>query len=189
MSIHPTARIHDRAIVDDCEIGEETRIWAFAHVLSGAVVGARCNVGESVYVESGVIVGDDCTIKNGISLYEGVTLENRVFVGPNAVFTNVDRPRAGRRVPREQFLATHVGEGATIGANSTIRCGTRIGRFAFVGAGAVVVRDVPDHAIVYGNPARLRGWVCECGSALEKSLSCKGCSRSYAEGPNGLIDG
>ena len=186
MAVHETARIHPMALIDDCEIGADTKVWAFAHVLPHARIGARCNLGESVFVETGVVIGDDCTIKNGISIYEGVTLGNRVFVGPNAVFTNVDRPRAARRTPRSQYGRTIVADGATIGANATIRCGITIGRCAFIGAGSVVVRDVPAHAIVMGNPASQRGWVCECSGKLDALFACSSCGARYHEGAGGL---
>jgi len=186
MAVHPSVRVHPLAVVDDCEIGPDTRIWAFAHVLKGAQIGARCNLGEGVFVEGGVVIGDECTIKNGIAIYDGVRLGNRVFVGPHAVFTNVDRPRAGRRTDPSRYGRTVVGDGATIGANATIRCGVTIGPAAFVGAGAVVVRDVPAHALVVGNPARQRGWVCECAATLDRALSCPECGARYQEAPGGL---
>lgn len=187
MPIHSTARIHQLALVDDCEIGADTKVWAFAHVLSNARVGARCNVGEGVFIESGVVIGDDCTIKNGISIWDGVTLGDRVFVGPNAVFTNVDRPRAARRTPKERYGRTRVSDGATIGANATIRCGVTIGRGAFIGAGSVVIKDVPSYALVVGNPARQRGWVCECAAPLDRGFVCPDCGSRYVEGSDGLV--
>jgi acetyltransferase-like isoleucine patch superfamily enzyme len=186
MAIHPTAHIHKHALVDDCEIGEETRVWAFAHIMCKARVGARCNLGENVFVEEGVIIGNDCTIKNGVALWDGVTLGNKVFVGPNAVFTNVVRPRAGRRASKSHFLPTVVHDGVTIGANSTILCGVTIGIYAFVAAGAVVVRDVPAHALVAGNPARFRGWVCQCAARLMTNLTCPECNLRYQESDRGL---
>lgn len=186
MAVHATARIHSLALVDDCEIGAETRVWAFSHVLSRARIGARSNLGEGVFVEGGAVIGDDCTIKNGIAIWDGVVLGDRVFVGPNAVFTNVDRPRAGRRVERSRYLRTFVADGVTIGANATIRCGITIGRCAFIGAGSVVIRDVAAHALVVGNPARQRGWVCECASRLDQRLLCPDCGARYEEGSAGL---
>jgi len=188
MGIHPTARIHERAIVDADEIGAETRVWAFAHVMKKARVGARCNLGEGVFIEDGAVIGDDCTIKNGVAVWEGVHLGNRVFVGPNAVFTNVIRPRAGRRDPsKSHFLPTYVEEGVTIGANATILCGVTIGQCAFIGAGAVVLRSVPANAFVAGNPARFRGWVCQCAARLDHLLGCPACGLRYREGEKGLI--
>jgi acetyltransferase-like isoleucine patch superfamily enzyme len=188
VGIHPTVRIHERALVEACEIGPETRIWAFAHLMEKARVGARCNLGEGVFVEDGAVIGDECTIKNGVSIWEGVQIGNRVFVGPNAVFTNVVRPRAGRRDPsKSHFLPTFVEEGVTIGANATILCGVTIGRCAFVGAGAVVLRSVSAHGFVAGNPARFRGWVCQCAARLDESLVCQECGLRYQKGENGLV--
>lgn len=188
MGIHPTARIHERAIVDAGEIGAGTRIWAFAHVMEKARVGARCNLGEGVFVEDGAVIGDDCTIKNGVAVWEGVHLGNKVFVGPSAVFTNVVRPRAGRRnSSKSHFLPTFVEEGVTIGANATILCGVTISRYAFIGAGAVVLRSVPANAFVAGNPARFRGWVCQCAARLDHALVCPACGLRYREGEKGLI--
>ena len=188
MGIHPTARIHERAIVESGEIGAETRVWAFAHVMGKARVGARCNLGEGVYVEEGAVIGDDCTIKNGVAVWEGVRLGNRVFVGPNAVFTNVVRPRAGQRDPsKSNFLPTLVQDGTTIGANATILCGVTIGKYAFIGAGSVVLRNVPAHGFVAGNPARFRGWVCQCAARLDETLACPECSLRFQQGPDGLV--
>jgi acetyltransferase-like isoleucine patch superfamily enzyme len=187
MAVHSTARVHPLALVDDCEIGAETRVWAFSHVLSGARIGARCNLGEGVFVEGGAIIGDDCTVKNSIAIWDGVVLGDRVFVGPSAVFTNVDRPRAGRRVERSGYAPTFIADGTTIGANATIRCGVTIGRCAFVGAGSVVLRDVPAHALVAGNPARHRGWVCECAARLDPEFFCPDCRSRYELSSEGLI--
>lgn len=188
MGVHPTARIHKCALVDACDIGAETRVWAFTHVMAKVRIGARCNLGEGVFVEEGVIVGDDCTIKNGVSLWEGVHLANKVFVGPNAVFTNVVRPRAGRRDPsKSNFLPTFIQDGATIGANATILCGVTIGPYAFVGAGAVVLRHVPAHGFVAGNPARFRGWVCQCAARLDEALVCSHCGLRFRQESDGLV--
>jgi acetyltransferase-like isoleucine patch superfamily enzyme len=188
MSIHGTAKIHKYAIVDECEIGAETRVWAFAHVMGKARVGARCNLGEGVFVEEGVVLGDDCTIKNGVALWDGVQLGNKVFVGPNAVFTNVVRPRAGQRPgSKSHFRPTIVANGVTIGANATILCGVSIGQYAFIGAGTVVIRDVPSHALVVGNPGRIRGWVCQCALRLDGNLVCRACNIKYQEGEEGLF--
>lgn len=187
MGIHHTARVHKQALVDGGEIGAECRIWAFAHVMENARVGARCNLGEGVFVEGGAVIGDDCTIKNGVAVWEGVRLGNRVFVGPNAVFTNVARPRAGRRNPsKSHFLPTIVEDGATIGANATILCGVTIGKNAFIGAGAVVLRSVAAHVFVAGNPARVLGWVCQCAARLDPALVCQSCDLKYRKGENGL---
>ena len=171
--------VHPLAIVESDAIGEGTRVWAFAHVMRGAIIGVRCNLGEGVFVESGVVVGDDVIIKNGVALYEGVQIEDGVFLGPHCVFTNDRRPRAGRfKRTQELFEATTIEKGASIGANATIVCGVRIGTFAMVGAGSVVTTDVPAFTLVVGVPACAIGAVCACGERLPDSLACQ-CGRSY----------
>jgi UDP-2-acetamido-3-amino-2,3-dideoxy-glucuronate N-acetyltransferase len=173
---HPTATIDPGA-----EIGEGTRIWHYSHVMPGARIGRRCNLGQNVFVATDVIIGDNVKVQNNVSLYEGVVLEDDVFCGPSMVFTNVLNPRS--HVSRKnEFRPTLVRRGATIGANATVVCGHTIGRYAFIGAGAVVTRDVPDHALVLGSPARIVGWMCDCGERLvgERSdLSCAKCGRHY----------
>lgn len=164
-------QIHESCYVDQpCEIGAGTRIWHFSHLMKGCRIGRDCTIGQNCVISPGVVIGDRCKIQNNVSVYSGVELEAEVFLGPSMVFTNVLTPRA--HIPRNtpaDFASTRVRSGASIGANATIVAGVTIGRYALVGAGAVVTRDVPDFAVVYGNPARSRGWACHCGAALRFS--------------------
>lgn len=183
------ARIHPSAIVDEgAQIGKGSRIWHFCHVMAGSRIGEDCVLGQNVFVAPGVQVGNGVKIQNNVSLYDGVVLEDHVFCGPSMVFTNVLNPRS--EIERKtEFQPTPVGKGATLGANCTIVCGHSIGRYAFVGAGAVVVRDVPDHALVVGNPARQIGWICACGTRLDEgagSFSCPACGAGYRRVDRGL---
>jgi UDP-2-acetamido-3-amino-2,3-dideoxy-glucuronate N-acetyltransferase len=173
MALDPTVHVHPRALCESEDVGPRTRIWAFAHVMPGARIGADCNVGDQAFVEGGARLGDRVTVKNGVAIWDLVTVEDDVFLGPNMVFTNDLRPRAAFKTPRAEWLPTLVRRGATIGANATIVCGVTIGAAAFVGAGSVVTRDVPAHALVVGNPARPIGWVCACGETLPDSLACR----------------
>ncbi|RMH87295.1 MAG: oxidoreductase [Calditrichaeota bacterium] len=177
--------VHETAVVDEgCEIGEGTKIWHFSHIQSGAKIGSHCTLGQNVNVGNNVRIGNHVKIQNNVSVYEGVELEDYVFCGPSMVFTNVRNPRC--EYPQrgsEHYIPTLVKYGASIGANATIVCGVTIGRFAFVGAGAVVTRDVPDYALVVGNPARIVGWMCRCGTKLNFSRDtiavCERCGRQY----------
>ena len=177
--------IHPLAAVDDgVEIGEGTKIWHFSHVQSGAKIGKSCVLGQNVNVGSNVVIGNFVKIQNNVSVYEGVTLEDYVFCGPSMVFTNVIDPRCKYpQVGAQYYLKTLVREGASLGANSTIICGHTIGRFAFVGAGAVVTKDVPDFALAVGNPAQVVGWISEAGKKLDFGLDwtafCKKSGKRY----------
>jgi UDP-2-acetamido-3-amino-2,3-dideoxy-glucuronate N-acetyltransferase len=158
---------HETAVIDDgCTIGAGTKIWHFTHIMPGAVIGERCNLGQNVVVSSGVVLGNNVKVQNNVSIYTGVICENDVFLGPSMVFTNIVNPRSAV-IRRDQYVETLVKEGASIGANATVICGHTIGRFAFIGAGAVVTKDVPDYALVIGNPARHAGWMSEYGHRLE----------------------
>jgi UDP-2-acetamido-3-amino-2,3-dideoxy-glucuronate N-acetyltransferase len=178
--------VHESTYVDDgCRIGAGTRIWHFCHIMTGAVIGERCNIGQNVVIGPGVILGNNVKVQNNVSVYTGVVLEDDVFCGPSMVFTNVLNPRS-HVVRKHEFRETVVGRGASLGANCTIVCGHRIGRFAFVGAGSVVTKDVPDHALIVGNPGRLVGWICECGTKLSNGATapvaarCPACAAEYA---------
>lgn len=174
--------VHERALCETDSVGERTRIWAFAHVMKGASIGSDCNVCDHAFIESGAKVGNRVTIKNAVLVWDKVTVEDEVFLGPNMVFTNDMNPRVAFKKPTDAFLPTLVKRGASIGANATIVCGVTIGEQAFIGAGTVVIRDVPAHAMVAGNPARRIGWMCSCGEKLPKledeKTTCK-CGRSY----------
>ncbi|MBC7545016.1 MAG: N-acetyltransferase [Candidatus Sericytochromatia bacterium] len=178
------AFVHESSYVDaPSTIGDGTQIWHFCHILAHTTIGTHCKIGQNVVIGPSVTIGNGCKIQNNVSIYPGVTLEDEVFCGPSMVFTNVSTPRSAivRNSP-EHWGRTLVKKGATIGANATIVCGHDVGRYAFVGAGAVVTKDVPDHAIVLGNPARLRGWACVCGVRLqggETTLACPDCGRTY----------
>lgn len=173
--------VHPQGIVEPgAVLGARTRVWAFAHVLGNAMIGDDCNICDHTFVEGGVIIGNRVTLKCGVYLWDGLTVEDDVFIGPSAVFTNDLRPRS-KQYPQE-FLKTLLKQGCSIGANATILPGLTVGRWAMIAAGSVVTRDVPDFALVVGNPARQRGWVCRCGlrlgEAATDSVPCN-CGKSY----------
>ena len=153
--------------------------------MSGSTIGEGCNIGQNVVIGPDVTIGNGCKIQNNVSIYKGVTLEDGVFCGPSMIFTNVYNPRAEIR-KMDQIRSTLVKKGATIGANATIICGITLGRYCFIGAGAVVVKDVPNHALMVGNPAQQAGWFCECGEKLDDNFACKKCRKKYKEMENGL---
>lgn len=184
--------VHDTAIVDSgCEIGSNTKIWHFSHVQGGSKIGENCSLGQNVNIGNNVTIGNNVKIQNNVSVYEGVELEDYVFCGPSMVFTNVLNPRC--EFPQrgsEHYKRTVVKRGASIGANATIVCGHNIGKYAFVGAGSVVTKDVPDYALVVGNPARIIGWMCRCGLKLEfteNAVQCFRCQRNY-QNLNGHVE-
>ena len=185
--------VHESSYVDDgSHIGAGTKIWHFSHVMTGARIGERCNIGQNVVVSPQVVIGNNVKIQNNVSIYTGVTLEDDVFCGPSMVFTNVVNPRS--EVSRkDEYQPTLVKRGASLGANCTILCGHTIGAYAFVGAGAVVTRDVPDYALVVGNPARVAGWVCECGVKLAagamppQAAACASCRKQYVAAAGALM--
>ena len=186
--------VHESSYVDEpCEIGEGTKVWHFSHVMNNSKIGRRCNIGQNVVISPGVRIGDNVKIQNNVSVYTGVELEDDVFCGPSMVFTNVTNPRS--HVSRkDEYRKTLVKRGASIGANATVVCGHTIGRYAFIGAGAVVTRDVPDYAMVVGNPGRVMGWMCRCGVKLDLSrdalkdedATCPACRVSYGK-RNGVV--
>ena len=183
--------IHDSACIDkDCEIGAGTKIWHYSHVLGGTRIGANCILGQNVMAGPDVIIGDGCKIQNNVSLFKGVTLEENVFRGPSAVFTNVLTPRAAVE-RKDEYTQTLVKKGASIGANATIICGNNIGKYAFIGAGAVVTHDIPDHALVVGNPARIVGFACKCGEVVKDTnkpiAQCPRCGQSFEFGKDGNL--
>ena len=176
---------HETAVIDsDCNIGKGTKIWHFSHILSGSKIGENCNIGQNVVAGPDVSIGKGCKIQNNVSVFKGVTLEDGVFCGPSMVFTNIYNPRAEIR-KMDQVRPTLVKHGATLGANCTIVCGTTIGRYAFIGAGAIVTRNVPDHALMLGNPARRVGWMCQCGERLTDDLDCPVCGKKYEKQARG----
>ena len=179
--------VHPTSIVDDnVEIGEETKIWHFSHIQSGAKIGKKCSFGQNVNISNHVTIGKGVKVQNNVTIYEGVEIEDYVFCGPSCVFTNDLTPRAKYPKSSARYKRTLIKEGASIGANATVVCGHTIGRWALIGAGAVVTSNVPDHALMLGIPARQKGWVCECGELLGEDLCCTACNRKYRQTENGL---
>lgn len=171
--------VHESSYVEEGSfIGSGTKIWHFSHVMNGASIGSDCILGQNVYVGSRAIVGNHCKIQNNVSIYDSVILEDNVFCGPSSVFTNVINPRSFIE-RKDEYKQTLVMYGASIGANATIICGVTLGRFCFVGAGSIVSRDIPNHALVYGSPAKIRSWVCECGQKIDSKLVCQECGKKY----------
>lgn len=182
---------HETAVVDSgCEIGSGTKIWHFSHIMSNCKIGDNCNIGQNVVVSPQVVLGKNVKVQNNVSIYTGVTCDDDVFLGPSMVFTNVINPRSAVN-RKAEYAKTHVGKGATIGANATVVCGHDIGKFAFIGAGAVVTKNVPDYALVIGNPARQTGWMSEFGHKLKFDKSgiaqCEESKESY-ELKNGIVE-
>lgn len=181
--------VHPTAVVDEpAEIGEGSQIWHFSHVMSGARIGRNCIFGQNVFIGKGALIGNNVKLQNNVSVFDAVFLEDDVFCGPSMVFTNVFNPRSFISRKKE-FRKTVVKKGATIGANATVVCGYTIGQYAFIGAGAVVTKDVPDYALVYGNPGKIHGWVCQCAEELaflSGKAQCRACGRNYQEGRAGV---
>lgn len=188
--------VHESSFVDDgATVGRGTKIWHFCHIMSGAQIGENCVLGQNVFVSGRAKIGNNVHMQNGVLVCDLVTLEDNVFCGPSVMFTNVVNPRAEIRRSIDEYRPTLVKHGATVGANATVVCGHTIGRYAFVGAGSVVTKDVPDYALVYGNAARIAGWMCECGEKLGFGLGnpgdadgiaeCEKCSKQYEK--RGLI--
>lgn len=176
--------VHPSSYIDkDAQIGKGTKIWHFCHITKGAKIGKNCKLGQNVYVGPNVQIGNNVKIQNNVSIYPGVVLEDDVFCGPSMVFTNIINPRSAAPRNSDKFYKrTLVRKGASIGANATVVCGNTLDRYSFIGAGSVVTKDVPNYALVYGNPARIQGWICECGEKLYFGSSlaqCEVCKRKY----------
>ncbi|MGM0608824.1 MAG: acyltransferase [Candidatus Muiribacteriota bacterium] len=182
--------VHESSYIDEgANIGKNTKVWHFSHIMSGAIIGENCRIGQNVNIGSKAVIGNNVSIQNNVSVYDRVILEDGVFCGPSMVFTNVVNPRAFIE-RKNEYKETIVKRGASIGANSTIVCGITIGEYAFIGAGAVVTKDVKPYALVFGNPAKKHGWVCKCGIKLVKikgELHCSECKKRYYEKDYELI--
>lgn len=182
---------HETSVIEEpCQIGEGTRIWHFCHIMPNSVIGKNCNIGQNAFVATNAHIGNNVKLQNNVSIYASVTLEDDVFCGPSCVFTDIRTPRAF--VSRKnKFIPIIVKQGASIGANATIVAGVTIGKYALVGAGSVVTRDVPAHSVVYGNPARVKGWVCYCGAMLKfnenSHARCPECGNTYSQDDGQLI--
>lgn len=174
--------VHESSYIDEpCEIGEGTKIWHFSHIMSNSKIGKKCNIGQNVVISPEVILGNGVKIQNNVSVYTGVVCEDDVFLGPSCVFTNVINPRSFIS-RKDEYRKTVIGKGASIGANATIVCGHNIGKYSFVAAGAVVTKDVPDYALVMGNPARVKYFVCECSEKMQwtnNEFTCPHCGKKY----------
>lgn len=186
--------VHESAYADEgCRIGAGTKVWHFSHIMPGAVIGERCNIGQNVVISPDVVLGNNVKVQNNVSIYTGVILEDDVFCGPSMVFTNVVNPRS-HVVRKHEYQQTRVGRGASLGANCTVVCGHDIGQYAFIGAGSVVTRHIPDYALVVGNPGRIRGWMCQCGVKLASSeappadATCAACGTSYVTNASGVLE-
>jgi UDP-2-acetamido-3-amino-2,3-dideoxy-glucuronate N-acetyltransferase len=178
--------LHESSYVDEgASVGAETRIWHFCHVMAGAKVGSKCSLGQNVNIGGKAVIGNGVKLQNNISVYDDVVIEDDVFCGPSMVFTNVVNPRAFVE-RKHEYKRTLIKRGASIGANATIVCGTTLGEYCFIGAGSVVTRDVPPFALAYGNPAKVRGWVCSCGVKLNENLACPECGKKYGKENKGL---
>lgn len=175
---HPSAEVSPES-----EIGNNTKIWHNSQIMPGSKIGKNCTIGHNILVATGAVIGDSVKIQSNTDVWDGVVLQDYVFAGPSVVFTNDLNPRAGFPKNKDQYLKTLIKTGSSLGANSTIICGHEIGKYAFIGAGAVVAKDIPDYAIAVGNPAKVIGWMCECGERIfeknESECSCKKCSRNY----------
>lgn len=183
--------VHPHALVESEYIGSGTRIWAFAHVQPDVRVGADCNICDHTFIESGAVLGNNVTVKNGVAIWHGVTIEDNVFLGPNCVLTNDLNPRSYIKKPTAALQTTRIRANATVGANATVLCGIIIGQYSFIGAGAVVLRDIPDFALMVGNPARRIGWMCQCARRLptvnlNSSATCPHCQTEFRVTTAGL---
>lgn len=180
--------VHESSYVDEpCKIGKGTKIWHFSHIMANSTIGENCNIGQNVVISPGVVIGNGVKIQNNVSVYTGVICEDDVFLGPSCVFTNVINPRS-HIVRKDEYRQTRIKKGASIGANATIVCGHTIGKHAFIGAGSVVTKDVPDYALVVGVPAKVVGYVCECGNRLDEGMQCFDCSQRYISKPGQEIE-